>query len=62
MAALIVNVDGNANSTAVLQWTADAGGNRGSLKRRAYVNSSDFRGSVDKVAARTAVPQGIWTF
>jgi len=49
----------DANLAAVLQWTAEAGGQ---LKRRAYVNSPDFRGAVDKVAARTAVPQRIWTF
>jgi hypothetical protein len=51
----------DANSTAVLQWTAEAGGNRGQLKRRAYVSSSELHGAVDKVAARTAVPQRIWT-
>jgi len=50
-----------ANSTAVLQWAAKAAGNRRELKRRPYVNSSDFHDQLEKVAARTALPQGIWT-
>jgi hypothetical protein len=50
-----------ANSTAVLEWTAKAAGNRGELKRRPYVNSSDFHDQLEKVAARTALPQRIWT-
>src|SRR5215470_15560489 len=60
VAVLIAMPMTGANSTAVLRWAAKAAGNRRQLKRRPHVDSSDFHGQLEKLAARTALSQRIW--